>query len=105
MTETNRIFICYRREDASGHAGRLRDALAAQFGAAAIFRDMEAIGPGEDFVQAMSAAIASCPVFLAVIGRQWLSSPTPHVARRLDDERDHVRREIAEALRRGVRVI
>ena len=101
----SRIFICYRRDDAPGHAGRLRDTLAAQFGTAAIFRDIEAIGPGEDFVKAMSAAISSCPVFLAVIGTQWLSLAARDGTRRLDDEHDHVRSEIVEALQCGVRVI
>ena len=65
----------------------------------------EAIGPGEDFVKAMSAAISSCPVFLAVIGTQWLSLAARDGTRRLDDEHDHVRSEIVEALQRGVRVI
>ena len=100
-----RIFICYRREDTSGHAGRLRDALSARFGSGEIFRDFETIGPGDDFVQAMSRAIGSCQVFLAIIGNQWLSMTNPDGARRLDDPDDHVRREIVEALGRGVRLI
>ena len=100
-----RIFICYRREDASGHAGRLRDLLSAEFGAAEIFRDIDAIGPGDDFVRMMSGAIASCAVFLAVIGRHWLTAAAGDGSRRLDDPDDHVRGEIAEALKRGVRVI
>jgi hypothetical protein len=100
-----RIFICYRRDDASGYAGRLRDALSSQFGPAEIFRDIETIGPGDDFVQAMSRAIASCAVFLAIIGRHWLAAAAPDGTRRLDDPEDHVRGEIAEALKRGVRVI
>ncbi len=100
-----RIFICYRREDASGHAGRLRDALSARFGSEEVFLDHEAIGPGENFVQAMSRAIGSCEVFLAIIGNQWLSVTNRNGARRLDDPDDHVRREIVEALGRNVRLI
>lgn len=100
-----RIFICYRREDASGHAGRLRDALSVRFGAGEIFRDIETIGPGDDFVQAMTRALDGCRVFLAVIGRDWLTLEGPDGRPRLLDPDDHVRREIAEALRRGVRVI
>ena len=34
-----RIFISYRRDDASGHAGRLYDALAPRFGAENVFMD------------------------------------------------------------------
>ena len=100
-----RIFICYRREDASGHAGRLRDALSARFGSEEVFLDHEAIGPGENFVQAMSRAIGSCEVFLAIIGNQWLSVTNRNGARRLDDPDDHVRREIVEALGRSVRLV
>jgi hypothetical protein len=100
-----RIFICYRREDASGHAGRLRDALTARFGRDEVFLDHEAIGPGDNFVQAMSRAIGSCEVFLAIIGNQWLSVTNRNGARRLDDPDDHVRREIVEALGRTGRLI
>jgi hypothetical protein len=99
------IFICYRRSDSGGHAGRLRDALAARLPEWHIFRDLDAIGPGEDFVQAMSREIASCDVFLAVIGAHWLTATLPDGRRRLDDPDDHVRRELAEALARGVRII
>lgn len=99
------IFICYRRSDSGGHAGRLRDALAARLPEWHIFRDLDAIGPGEDFVQAMSREIASCDVFLAVIGGYWLTATLPDGRRRLDDPDDHVRRELTEALARGVRII
>lgn len=99
------IFISYRRDDASGHAGRMRDALSTQFGRDAIFRDVDTIPPGDDFQRAMSAAIRSCTVFLVVIGRRWLSAEAADGTRRLDNPLDHVRNEIVEALQRGVLVI
>jgi hypothetical protein len=99
------IFICYRRDDSAGHTGRLRDALAAEFGPDRIFRDLDTIRPGDDFVKAMSGGIASCQVFLAVIGRSWLTAAAPGGVRRLDSPSDHVCAELAEALRSGVRVI
>jgi hypothetical protein len=99
------IFISYRRDDASGHAGRLRDALSAHFGRETIFRDIDTIPPGDDFRRAMSAAIRSCGVFLAVIGTRWLSAEAADGTRRLDNPLDHVRTEIVEALQRGVLVI
>ena len=37
------IFISYRRDDASGYAGRLYDRLVAQFGAHRVFMDVEGI--------------------------------------------------------------
>ncbi len=44
------VFISYRREDSGGYSGRLMDALSARFGAANIFRDIESVGLGVDFV-------------------------------------------------------
>jgi len=101
----SQIFISYRREDSAGHTGRLRDALSAEFGAARIFRDLDTIAPGDDFVQAISRGVASCAVFLAVIGRNWLAAADREGRRRLDMPADHVRTELTEALQRGVRVI
>jgi hypothetical protein len=100
-----RIFIGYRREDTAGHAGRLRDNLMLRFGREEVFRDIEHIAPGADFVEVLSQAIDQCRVFLAVIGNQWLTTVDERGQRRLDDPEDHVRRELAEALSRGVRVI
>ena len=105
MISVPHIFICYRRDDTAGHTGRLRDALSAEFGSDEIFRDLDTISPGDDFVEAMSHGVASCSVFLAIVGRQWLTAVDRDGRRRLDDPADHVRRELAEALERGVRVI
>src|SRR5258708_2821989 len=41
-----RIFLCYRRDDASGHAGRLYDMLADRYGADRVFMDVDAIPLG-----------------------------------------------------------
>ena len=99
------IFICYRRDDSAGHTGRLRDALSAEFGADKIFRDLDTIGPGDDFVQAISRGVGSCTVFLAVVGRNWLTAADRDGHRRLDSPSDHVRSELSEALQADVRVI
>ncbi|MCI0433845.1 MAG: toll/interleukin-1 receptor domain-containing protein [Gemmatimonadetes bacterium] len=100
-----RIFISYRRDDSAGHAGRLADVLLEAFGPGSVFRDVDAIGPGEDFVVAIRDAIAACDAVLVVIGRDWLSARNPGGQRRLDDEGDHVRREIAAALAREIRIV
>ena len=92
------IFISYRREDASGYAGRLNDQLAAHFGADHVFIDVDDISPGVDFAQAIEKKVSSCDILLALIGRRWLNS-------RLDDPNDFVRREIGTALDRNIRVI
>ena len=99
------VFICYRRDDTSGYAGRLHDALAGRFGAGEVFMDMEAIPPGADFVQQVEAAIAGCLALLPLIGPRWLSATSESGARRLDDPEDFVRVEIEAALRREIRLI
>jgi len=43
------IFISYRRDDSSGHVGRLYDALSAHFGRKRLFFDIDHIAPGQDF--------------------------------------------------------
>lgn len=98
------IFICYRRDDSAGHAGRLYDRLATHFGDEQIFMDLDQIEPGEDFVHVLEGAVGSCEILLAVIGRNWLTS-RDEAGRRLDNPTDFVRVEITSAFARGVRVI
>lgn len=97
------IFISYRRDDTEGHAGRLYEDLVEQFGKQAVFFDVSAIEPGQDFRKAIDANVARCSVLLAMIGPRWLDASGG--ARRIDDAGDFVRLEIASALRRDVPVV
>lgn len=99
-----RIFISYRRADASWPARWLADRLAGQFGAGVVFQDVDSIRPGDDFAAEIEAAVGACSVLLTVIGPQWLAAEGD-AGRRLDDPQDWVRLEIEAAIRRGVRVI
>jgi hypothetical protein len=99
------IFISYRRADTSGYAGRLADDLAERVGRHRVFRDVQGIAAGSDYVAAIDHAIARSDVLLAVIGRTWLTETDAEGRRRLDDPQDLVRQEIAAALRRGCRVV
>jgi len=99
------IFISYRREDSSGHAGRLFDGIRARFGDEAVFMDVTDIRPGDDFVTVLDDALALCRVVLAVIGPEWLTCTDASGRRRLDDPGDHLRIEIAHALSAKVHVI
>jgi hypothetical protein len=92
------IFISYRRDDTGGYAGRLFDRLSTHFGRGNIFMDVDTIEPGLDFVRAIERAVGSCDVLLALIGQQWSS-------RRLHNDQDFIRLEIATALKRDIRVI
>jgi hypothetical protein len=99
------IFISYRREDTSGYAGRLSDALGARYGSEHVFMDVTAITPGADFVNRIEQAVGSCDVLVVLIGDQWLSMAV-RGSRRLDDPEDFVRHEVAAGLRSDrVRVI
>lgn len=98
------IFISYRREDSEGHAGRLYEDLAERFGKEAVFFDVSAIEPGQDFRHAIDANVARCSVLLAMIGPRWLEAGAP-AARRIDDPSDFVRLEIASALKRSIPVV
>jgi hypothetical protein len=100
------IFISYRRQDSQSAAGRLADDLKERLPETRIFRDIETIAPGEDFVEAIERALAECGVLLAIIGPRWLSVTGQDGKRRLDDPKDYTRVEVASALKRKeVRVI
>jgi len=100
-----KTFISYRRDDSSGHAGRLYDHLTGHFGQGQVFMDVDAIQPGLHFVEVIQAAVSACDVLIAVIGSDWLQISDASGSRRLDDPADLVRLEIATALERGIPVI
>ena len=99
------IFISYRRDDSEGEAGRLSDDLAQTFREESVFMDVNAIQPGRDFRKAIDESIHKCSVLLAVVGRDWLESKNASGQRRLDDETDFVRLEIASALKLDIPVV
>ncbi len=101
----SRIFVSYRRDDARGDAGRLTDNLKARFGEKQIFRDIEAIEPGVDFVEAINRAVGASTVLLAVMGPNWLKIADERGNRRLDDPSDFIRLEVGAALKRNIRVV
>jgi hypothetical protein len=99
------IFICYRRADAEGWAGRLSDSLKAELGSVNIFRDIDDIPPGVEFDAYINDAVGSCNVLIALIGPRWLTVTDKNGVRRLDDPNDFIPLEILTALKRNVRVI
>ncbi len=99
------IFISYRREESRWSTRSLYDRLCAHFDRKQIFMDIDAIALGDDFVKAIEKTVGECDVLIAVIGARWLISKDEHDGRRLDNPEDFVRREIATALKREIRVI
>jgi hypothetical protein len=100
-----RIFISYRRDDTAYPASWLFDRLAGHFGRAQIFKDIDSIQLGDDFIEAITTAVGACSVLLALIGDRWLTITDENGRRRLDNPEDFVRLEIETALARDVRVI
>jgi len=101
----NKIFVSYRRKDASGEAGRLVDDLQDVFGQEAVFLDVETLEAGLDFVEAIDQALNSCKVLLAIIGPHWANIKDAEGNLRLFEKDDFIRIEIAAALERDIRVI
>jgi hypothetical protein len=100
-----RIFISYRREDSEYLAGWLYERLCADFGSDSVFKDVDSIDPGDDYLRVIEEAVGSCQVLLALIGDSWLKITDETGNRRLDAPNDFVRLEIEAALHRDVRVI
>jgi hypothetical protein len=93
-----RIFISYRRSDAESFAGRVCDRLRKDFGQRRVFMDTVGIGGGIPFDEAIAKNLATCEVVIAIIGKTWLACADDAGHRRLDDEKDWVRRELSQAL-------
>jgi hypothetical protein len=102
---SGRVFISYRREETAYAAGWLFDRLEDRYGRDQIFKDIDSIQLGDDWVEAINAAVGSCDVLLALIGDQWLTITDEQGRVRLDNPDDFVRLEIEAALARNVRVI
>jgi hypothetical protein len=99
------VFISYRREDASGYAGRLYDRFGAHFGRRNVFIDIDTIAPGADYFRRIDEALDSCQAMLVLIGPKWVTASLPDGSRRLADPDDLVRHEIVSALQRNIMVI
>ncbi|MEA2376125.1 MAG: hypothetical protein QOD13_32 [Thermoleophilaceae bacterium] len=95
-----KVFISYRREETAGHAGRLYDAMASQFGEPNVFMDVE-MAPGIDFVERITEVVGGCHVLLVVMGPSWATLQGAEGRARLAESRDFVRLEVETALERS----
>ena len=102
---SGRIFLSYRRADASHATGRIYDRLCDKFNEKDIFFDIDAIPLGTDFVEKIEESVSACDLMLVVIGPDWLDAKDAEGKRRLDDPQDYVRLEILAALKRDIPII
>jgi hypothetical protein len=98
------VFFSYRREDTADIAGRIFDWLAPHFGTENLFKDVDSIPLGANFVEYMEAAVNRCNVVIAIIGPGWYgtSSTQPN---RLQEPSDFVRVELELALKNEIPII
>jgi hypothetical protein len=99
-----RVFISYRREDAF-YADSLFDRLLAAVENVRVFRDTDTLRPGDVYSEKIDETVGACDIFLALIGKKWISLKDAGGTRKLDKPDDWVRLEIAAALRHGKTVV
>ena len=97
------VFICYRREDSPNSALRVYRLLSERFGDDRVFMDV-AIPAAVDFVEWIEDSIGAAGVVVAIIGRRWLEADAAG-RRRVDEEDDFVRNELAGALESAIAVL
>lgn len=96
------VFISYRRDDAGGYAGRLRDDLREVLGPNRVRMDIGGLEYGGEFEAEARSIVAGSGVLLALIGKRWADEDN---APRLADPNDLLRQEIETALAANVRVV
>ncbi|WP_158852039.1 toll/interleukin-1 receptor domain-containing protein [Saccharothrix deserti] len=99
------VFVSYRTGDVEFAAGAIATMLKERIGKNEVFYAPQSIELGSPFDADLLAEVRACPVLLAVVGPHWLTATRRSGGRKLDDPDDWVRREIAEGLRCGNRVI
>jgi CHASE2 domain-containing sensor protein len=94
------FFISYRRHESAWAARMLRDELVERFGSNSAFMDTASLYAGQEWPRRIQDALRGCSVMLALISESWMARDGAGGARRIDDPRDWVRREIETVLRR-----
>lgn len=93
LQPTMRLFISYRRDDSALAARLVHNELSALYGSDDVFMDVDDIGWGDDFVQAIDEHLERADVVVVMIGPAWADI----VQQRLRGD-DWVRHEVRRAL-------
>ena len=83
----------------------LHSQLSTRFGPTSVFLDVSAIQAGNIWPDRLRSALKSSTVLLSVIGPRWLKAANQYGQRRLDNENDWVRNEIAYPLSNQIPII
>jgi SIR2-like domain/TIR domain len=101
-----RVFISYRRSDASSASRQLATELKARFGPEDVFLDTLDMTAGVEWKTDTIERVRTSDVVLAVIGPQWVTTADSRARRgALDPAEDVVRLEIETAFTNGAMVI
>ena len=99
------IFINYRREASLKDAQLLHAHLGRHFPPKRLFIDVSSLNGGLNWLQELGRQVAASDMMLVLIGKGWVDALDGQGKRRLDDRNDFVRFEIAEALRRDMKIL
>lgn len=91
-------FISYHRDDTGPITGHIAHRLRLKCGDRKVYRDLERIPIGANFVREIEVALARCDRVIAVIGPGWAD-------RVISNEEDFVRRELETAIQRDVAIL
>jgi hypothetical protein len=83
---------------------RIYESISKALPHARVFRDVQSIRPGEDFVDVLNEQLESCLALLLVIGPNWLKVGNDGRTN-LDNPNDFSRLEIETAIRRNIPLI
>ena len=100
-----KVFISYRRAGALHAAARIRKQIQSAFQDVDVFMDIDAMPIGVDFVRYLQTEVQASHVLLAFIDPDWSAIRDATGHRRLDDENDVVRVEVAAALTARIPVV
>src|SRR5690606_20203261 len=82
------LFLSYRRQDSSLFTDRIYDSLLQEFNSKRVFRDLDSIGAGVDFREAIRDAIRQSRAVLVVIGTEWAVISRDNTKPRLFEQGD-----------------
>ncbi len=99
------VFLSYRRHDADHASGRIADRLRTQFGKDSIFKDIDSIPIGADFVGVVQEKLSQADVMVLLIGDRWINGKGEPSENSLYDPHDMVRVELEAAFQQGLPVI
>ena len=100
------VFISYRRDDASSEAIAINNVLRQEFGKDSVFLDTSSLQAGSVWPEDIQISLRRAETVLVIIGPNWLRAGSNNWGqRRIDQDNDWVRQEIALALSANKRII